>query len=176
MKLWWDYCSPDGYGYSWGRSLGAISYMDTMEIVGFSACIRNFGQYRFNSLRRSYNAAWTWLGETTSIKTAFAVHLYVRQGRLRYITKEREWQQTTTFSRKIMAAHKNVHAGDAMSRSSSFRLRPTLRQSRAFEFFSGWTGAQVWSLVGSPGCIQFALPFCDGTEGWRSLTYEPMPA
>src|SRR6266849_3071378 len=23
MKLWWDLLSPDGYGYSWGRSLGA---------------------------------------------------------------------------------------------------------------------------------------------------------
>src|SRR6267378_8070012 len=33
MKLWWDLLSPDGYGYSWGRSLGAISYMDTMEIA-----------------------------------------------------------------------------------------------------------------------------------------------
>ena len=35
MKLWWDLLSPDGYGYSWGRSLGAISYMDTMEIAAF---------------------------------------------------------------------------------------------------------------------------------------------
>src|SRR5580704_16720927 len=35
MKLWWDLLSEDGYGYSWGRSLGAISYMDTLEIVSF---------------------------------------------------------------------------------------------------------------------------------------------
>jgi len=35
MRLWWDLLSPDGYGYSWGRSLGAISFMDTMEIAAF---------------------------------------------------------------------------------------------------------------------------------------------
>src|SRR5467141_4138317 len=35
MGLWWDLLTPDGYGYSWGRSLGAISYMDNMEIAAF---------------------------------------------------------------------------------------------------------------------------------------------
>jgi hypothetical protein len=35
MRLWWDLLAPDGYGYSWGRSLGAISYVDTMEIAAF---------------------------------------------------------------------------------------------------------------------------------------------
>src|SRR6202051_4035547 len=35
MKLWWDLLSEDGYGYSWGRSLGAISYMDNLEIAAF---------------------------------------------------------------------------------------------------------------------------------------------
>src|SRR5713226_8472271 len=37
MRLWWDLLAPDGYGYSWGRSLGAISYMDTLEISAFLA-------------------------------------------------------------------------------------------------------------------------------------------
>src|SRR5258708_20493263 len=35
MKLWWDLLSVDGYGYSWGGSLGAISFMETMEIAPF---------------------------------------------------------------------------------------------------------------------------------------------
>jgi hypothetical protein len=42
MVLWWDLLSPDGYGYPWGRSLGAISYLDTMEIVGFLAVHSQF--------------------------------------------------------------------------------------------------------------------------------------
>ena len=35
MRTWWDLLSADGYGYPWGRSLGVISYIDTIEIVGF---------------------------------------------------------------------------------------------------------------------------------------------
>jgi len=35
MKLWWDLVSTDGYGYNWGRSLGVVSYLDTLEIVAF---------------------------------------------------------------------------------------------------------------------------------------------
>src|SRR5207244_841640 len=30
MRTWWDLVSPDGYGYPWGRTIGAISYMDSM--------------------------------------------------------------------------------------------------------------------------------------------------
>ena len=40
MRLWWDLVSPDGYGYPWGRSVGVISYMDTLEIAGFLASTR----------------------------------------------------------------------------------------------------------------------------------------
>ena len=34
-QLWWDLVSLDGYGYNWGRSLGVVSYLDTLEIVAF---------------------------------------------------------------------------------------------------------------------------------------------
>ena len=36
-RLWWDLVSTDGYGYNWGRSLGVVSYLDTLEIVAFLA-------------------------------------------------------------------------------------------------------------------------------------------
>src|SRR6266436_2567299 len=61
MKLWWDLLSPDGYGYSWGRSLGAISYMDTMEIVGFLGVHPEFRPAPLEQLACAYNSAWTWL-------------------------------------------------------------------------------------------------------------------
>ena len=35
MALWWDLLSPDGYGYPWGRSLGAIT---SLEIMGLVEC------------------------------------------------------------------------------------------------------------------------------------------
>jgi hypothetical protein len=61
MALWWDLLSPDGYGYPWGRSLGAISYMDTMEIVGFLAVHPEFRPVPLQQLAPAYNAAWMWL-------------------------------------------------------------------------------------------------------------------
>src|SRR6266850_5944639 len=42
MRLWWDLVLPDGYGYAWGRSMGVVSYMDTLEIVGFLAAHPEF--------------------------------------------------------------------------------------------------------------------------------------
>ncbi len=61
MKLWWDLLSPDGYGYSWGRSLGAISYMDTMEIAAFLGKHPEFRPAPLPQLASAYFAAWSWL-------------------------------------------------------------------------------------------------------------------
>src|SRR5712664_561666 len=58
MKLWWDLLSPDGYGYSWGRSLGAISYMDTMEIAAFLGKHPEFRPAPLPHLASAYFAAW----------------------------------------------------------------------------------------------------------------------
>src|SRR6267378_2508873 len=57
MKLWWDLLSPDGYGYSWGRSLGAISYMDTMEITAFVAKYPEFRPAPLPQIASAYYAA-----------------------------------------------------------------------------------------------------------------------
>ncbi len=57
MKLWWDLLSPDGYGYSWGRSLGAISYMDTMEIAAFLGIHPEFRPAPLPQLASAYFAA-----------------------------------------------------------------------------------------------------------------------
>ena len=61
MKLWWDLLSPDGYGYSWGRSLGAISYMDTMEIAAFLGIHPEFRPAPLPQFASAYFAAWSWL-------------------------------------------------------------------------------------------------------------------
>jgi hypothetical protein len=58
FRLWWDLLSPDGYGYPWGRSLGVISYMDTMEIVGFVAQHAQFRPAPLAQLASAYSAAW----------------------------------------------------------------------------------------------------------------------
>ena len=61
MKTWWALASPDGYGYPWGRTIGAISYMDTMEIVGFLAAHPEFRPAPLPELASVYAAAWRWL-------------------------------------------------------------------------------------------------------------------
>ena len=37
MGTWYGLVSPEGYGYPWGRTIGDMSYLDSMEIVGFLA-------------------------------------------------------------------------------------------------------------------------------------------
>ena len=51
MRLWWDLVQPDGYGYAWGRSLGVVSYLDTLEIVAFLARNCDLGD------------AWEWIND-----------------------------------------------------------------------------------------------------------------
>ena len=52
MKLWWDLVAPDGYGYPWGRSLGLVSYLDTLEIPGFLALNPEFRPAPLDAARR----------------------------------------------------------------------------------------------------------------------------
>jgi hypothetical protein len=59
MKLWWDLLSEDGYGYSWGRSLGAISYMDTLEIAAFVGQHPEFRPAPLAQLAAAYYTAWS---------------------------------------------------------------------------------------------------------------------
>jgi len=105
MKLWWDLLSPDGYGYSWGRSLGAISYMDTMEIAAFLAKHPEFQPAPLPQLASAYFAAWSWLRSDFNNQTHLLSSFSFGRGDYGYITKEREWQQTTTFFGKVIGAH-----------------------------------------------------------------------
>src|SRR6266851_5424805 len=86
--------SPDGYGYSWGRSLGAISYMDTMEIAAFLGKHPEFRPAPLPQLASAYFAAWSWLRRDFNDETHLLSIFAFGRGDYGYITKEREWQQT----------------------------------------------------------------------------------
>lgn len=174
MKLWWDLLSPDGYGYPWGRSLGAISYMDTMEIVGFLGVHPEFQPVPLPQLASAYFAAWSWLRHDFNDETHLLSIFAFGRGDYGYITKEREWQQTTTFLAKIMAAHKMFVAAIARGGLKEFSGQLAFGDVARFEFFRDVPERKfgVW-LVRKNG-IHFALPFVTGQKAATS-DYEPVP-
>src|SRR5208282_3681384 len=61
MPTWWALVGTDGCGYPWGRTIGAISYQDTMEIIGFLSQHPEFRPAPLPDLASVYYAAWQWL-------------------------------------------------------------------------------------------------------------------
>jgi hypothetical protein len=174
MRLWWDLLSPDGYGYSWGRSLGAISYMDTMEITAFVGDHPEFRPAPLAQLASAYYAAWRWLhrdfNEERHLLTVFAFG----QGDYSYITKEREWQQTTTFFAKVIDAHEKFMNVLAKEGVAGFDPRPTLGNVARFVYFRNEPGRKFGVWVVRQGNFHFALPFVTGPRAATS-DYEPAP-
>jgi hypothetical protein len=174
MKLWWDLLSPDGYGYPWGRSLGAISYMDTMEIVGFLGVHPEFRPAPLPRLAAAYNAAWTWLRDDFNKDTHLLNIFAFGRGDYGYITKEREWQQTTTFLAKIMSAHKMFMQAMTNESVKQFAVRPSFANVARVEFFRATEGRKFGVWLVRQDEIHFALPFVTGPKAATS-DYEPVP-
>ena len=174
MKLWWDLLSPDGYGYSWGRSLGAISYMDTMEIAAFLGKHPEFRPAPLPQLASAYFAAWSWLRSDFNDETHLLSIFAFGRGDYSYITKEREWQQTTTFFGKVIGAHQmfmNTLEKEAMK---SFAAKLNLDDVARFQYFRDGPGRKFGVWLVRQGDVRFALPFVTGPKAATS-DYEPVP-
>jgi hypothetical protein len=162
MRLWWDLILPDGYGYSWGRSLGVVSYEDTMEIVAFLARHAEFRPAPLSSLASAYYRAWRRLREDYNDRHVLSVFAFGR-GNYAYITREREWQQTTSFFGKAALAH--ALFTEALEREGVRQfpaeiVRPDLAR---FEFFRrGERPAGVWLVRQGP--LYFTLPLTTGPK------------
>jgi hypothetical protein len=174
MKLWWDLLSPDGYGYSWGRSLGAISYMDTMEIAAFLAKHQEFRPAPLPQLTSAYFAAWSWLRSDFNDQTHLLSIFAFGRGDYGYITKEREWQQTTTFFGKVIGAHQIFMSALEKEGVKSFATRLSLGDVSRFQYFRNDPGRKFGVWVVRKGDIHFALPFVTGPKAATS-DYEPAP-
>jgi hypothetical protein len=174
MRLWWDLLSPDGYGYSWGRSLGAISYMDTMEIAAFLAKHSEFRPAPLPQLASAYFAAWSWLRSDFNNQTHLLSIFSFGRGDYGYITKEREWQQTTTFFGKVIGAHQTFVSTLEKEGVKSFAARPSLGDVARFQYFRNEHGRKFGVWVVRRGDIHFALPFVTGPKAATS-DYEPAP-
>jgi hypothetical protein len=174
MKLWWDLLSPDGYGYSWGRSLGAISYMDTMEIAAFVGKYPEFRPAPLPQIASAYFAAWRWLRNDFKDETHLLSFFAFGRGDYSYITREREWQQTTTFLAKVIGAHKVFMGVLAKQNVASFPSRTSLSDVARFVYFRNDPGRKFGVWVVRQGNMQFALPLVTGPRAATS-DYEPAP-
>jgi hypothetical protein len=174
MKLWWDLLSPDGYGYSWGRSLGAISYMDTLEIAAFLGKHSQFRPAPLPQLASAYFAAWSWLRRDYHDETHLLSIFAFGRGDYGYITKEREWQQTTTFFGKLIAAHQMFMRALGQEGVKSFATKLSLAEVARFQYFRNGPGRKFGVWVVRQSDFHFALPFVTGPKGATS-DYEPAP-
>jgi hypothetical protein len=174
MKLWWDLLSEDGYSYSWGRSLGAISYMDTLEISAFLGVHPEFRPAPLSQLASAYFAAWSWLRNDFNDQTHLLSVFAFGRGDYAYITREREWQQTTSFLSKAIAA--NERFMDALEKEGvkSFPSRPSLGDVARFQFLHTAPGRKFGVWIVRQGNLHFVLPFVTGPKAATS-DYEPVP-
>jgi hypothetical protein len=174
MRLWWDLVSEDGYGYNWGRSQGIVSYLDTPEIAGFLGAHPEFRPAPLAQIAALYYQAWRYLrGDFRDNAHLLSLFAFGR-GNYAYISREREWQQTTGFFGKLANSHTTLM--DALDREgvNSFPTTPTLASVARFEFFrkEPERSAGVWLIRQGP--LRFALPITTGTKPGVA-DYLPVP-
>lgn len=174
MQLWWDLLSPDGYGYSWGRSLGAISYMDTMEIVAFVGKYPEFRPASLSQLAAAYYRAWQWLRSDFNDQTHLLSVFAFGRGDYGYITREREWQQTTTFFGKVIGAEEAFIKALESEGVASFPDELNLPDVDRYVSFHSGPDRQFGVWVVRREKFHFALPFVTGPKAATS-DYQPAP-
>lgn len=163
MRLWWDLVLPDGYGYAWGRSMGVVSYMDTLEIVGFLAAHPEFRPAPLEQLASAYYQAWRWLRNDYNDKSHVLSVFAFGRGNYAYITREREWQQTVNFFGKGALAHTRFMEALNREKISALPAEITRPDVARFVFFrKGERPAGVWLVRQGP--MYFTLPITTGTK------------
>jgi hypothetical protein len=173
MRTWWDLVSRDGYSYPWGRTIGAIGYMDTMDIIGFLGEHPRFRPAPLPQLATEYHAAWEWLKRDYQPERHLLDIFGFGRGNFSYISREREWQQTTQFFGKAANSMMLLQAALAKEGVAQFPVAPALPDVARFEWFrAGDRPAGVWMVRGP--LLHFALPFTTGTKSGIA-DYLPAP-
>ena len=163
MRLWWDLVLPDGYGYAWGRSMGVVSYMDTLEIVGFLAAHPEFRPAPLEQLASAYYQAWHWLRHDYNDKAHVLSVFAFGRGNYSYISRDREWQQTINFFGKGSLGHARFMEALKREQVSTFPAEIMRPDVARFVFFRhGDRPAGVWLV--RQGSMYFTLPITTGTK------------
>ena len=174
MRLWWDIVSEDGYGYNWGRSQGVVSYLDTPEIAGFLASHAEFRPAPLADIAALYYQAWNYLLHDYRNDAHLLSIFSFGRGNYSYISRDREWQQTTGFFGKLANSHTPIMNALEKEGVATFPVTPSLPPVARFEFFrkSPERSAGVW--VVRQGMLRFALPITTGPKPGMS-DYLPAP-
>lgn len=163
MSLWWDLVDSDGYGYNWGRSLGVVSYLDTLEIVAFLAQHPEFRPAPLEQLASAYYKAWRWLRRDYDDSRHLLSIFAFGRGNYSYISRDREWQQTVGFFGKLALAQRLLLEAlerEGIQQFPSEMVHPAIAR---FEFFRrGPRAAGVWVVRQRP--LHFALPITTGPK------------
>ncbi|HEU4932520.1 MAG TPA: hypothetical protein VFT48_10590 [Pyrinomonadaceae bacterium] len=174
MRLWWDIVSEDGYGYNWGRSQGVVSYLDTPEIAGFLASHPEFRPAPLADIAALYYQAWNYLQHDYRSDAHLLSIFAFGRGNYAYISRDREWQQTTGFFGKLANSHTPIINALEREGITTFPIMPSLPPVARFEFFrkTPERSAGVW--VVRQGALRFALPITTGPKPGMS-DYLPAP-
>ena len=163
MKLWWDLILPDGYGYSWGRSMGIVSYEDTMEIVGFLAQNPEFRPAPLSDLASAYAKAWRWLRNDYRNDSHLLAVFAFGFGSYAYISPDREWQQTASFFGKTASSQMGLMPVLEREHITQFSAEIPRHDVARFQFFrKGDRPSGVWVVRQGP--LFFTLPIVTGTK------------
>jgi hypothetical protein len=174
MRLWWDVVSEDGYGYNWGRSQGVVSYLDTPEIVGFLASHPEFRPAPLGDLAALYYQAWNYLQHDYRSDAHLLSIFAFGRGNYAYISREREWQQTTGFFGKFANSHTPIMNALEKEGITMFPVVPTLSPVARFEYFRKTPERLAGVWVVRQGALRFALPITTGPKPGTS-DYLPSP-
>jgi len=162
MQTWWSLAGPDGYSYPWGRTIGLVSYIDTLDIVGFLAQHPEFRPAPLPELASVYYAAWRRL-RFDYLSDRHLLNMFAfGHGNYGYMGPERQWQQTTSYLAKAAESLRLLTAALKAENVTAFPASPALPEEARFEWFRhGDRPAGVWLV--RKGQLRFALPFTTGT-------------
>ena len=174
MRLWWDLVSDDGYGYNWGRSQGVVSYLDTPEIAGFLAAHPEFRPAPLADLAALYYQAWNYLHHDYRPDAHLLSIFAFGRGNYAYISREREWQQTTGFFGKLANSHMSLMNALVSEGMTTFPAVPSLGRVSRFEFFRRDPDRVFGVWLVRQDALSFALPITTGPKAGAS-DYLPAP-
>jgi len=174
MRLWWDLVSEDGYGYNWGRSQGVVSYLDTPEIAGFLAAHPEFRPAPLSDIAALYYQAWNYLHHDYRPDAHLLSIFAFGRGNYSYISREREWQQTTGFFGKLANSHTSLMNALVNEGVTTFRAVPSLGRVSRFEFFRRDPDRVFGVWLVRQDALRFALPITTGPKAGAS-DYLPAP-